>query len=1232
MRILPFLVIFLSGLTMARGQETRSTIGGRVIDQMSATVGGAKVLITHVDTNSTVALTTNETGYYEAPLLIPGNYQVQVKAEGFKAMTRDGIELQVGQQLAIDIKLELGSMTETVQVTAEAPVLDTNSVEAGALIDNQQLMDLPVMGNNPTLLAKLMPGMQADGVNNYLGLHSISGGSAYNNAAGVGGNEWSIDGVPNNGGSRQAAYLPYSDSISEFRIDTTGFDVSQGRGTGTSIIAMTKAGTNQYHGTLTEQHWQQRLNATPYFTRQLYFKNIADAEAQGDTALANQLRNTERQSSGHSNNWAATIGGPVVIPKLYNGKNKLFVFFSYNGFKDAKTEEANQFNKTVPTMANREGDFTNFLKIDAVKYQLYDPLTVRRDTARTNGTFYIRDPMYGNIIPKSRMLMPKFTKFYSDLYPVPNNDPTDPKMEPRNNYLAVATPWLWNYRAYQNRIDFNASQNHRLFARWSWNNFDEDRQDWTYSTIRGMNTGGINRKNMGATLDWTWTLNATTILQISGAANQFTSGNNKPVPMQYKPTDVGLPEYLDTWAGDQHILPRVAIDQYTAPSPDGVPSFTRFPVYTLQGNVSQFRGKHTLKGGMDMRHSLRTGGGGGNTSGYFRFDNRYVRRYSDTALYTPGTLGLSYADFLMGLNYESQISAGNTSYATYSGYYGGYLQDSFRITRRLTVNLGFRLEYEGGPTERYNRVIGDFDPTAKLFITETAERVYVPNTTYPDLTPQSIQVRGGVTFPGVNGVPRNAWQGQVMFMPRFAFAYQISRKTVIRGGAGTFYDTLNVSNNTPNQTGFNRTTTRASDSNSGMTWRGTANPGNGISPLANPFYADATTGLRFDSSTSGALGVDTQAGSSYTYNAYTTKRAHQHRWRLGVNHQLGQKNVLSATYTGSYSQDVGVTIDLNPLPAQYWWHGTSRNSTLQSNLDGGVANPFRITNWPTLQTDDPARYADMNGKTFFTNSTVGRQRLLRPFPAMTDLSQSTAPLGRVRTNGIEMSFNRRFSSGFSATVSYTGTNARIADWFPNEYDRVPAWRYSTSSRPHRLTSTALYQLPFGRRKAFFKNGFIGKVVGGMQISGTFEYQPGQLIDFSNRYFYGDISKIVSDTPTLDQWFNTSGTACNAIPGADTGWERCSQRGPASYQVNVLPTRIEGLRRDRTLQTNANVQKEFPLRKERMKMILRFDMLNVFNRYQFDNPNTDPMNTNFGTVTQQTAAVNRFLQFQARIQF
>jgi hypothetical protein len=546
-------------------QETRSTINGRVYDAHAAAIAGAKVTVTNVETNSSATHTTNETGYYEAPLLIPGSYRVSATAAGFKTTVRDGIALQVSQTLAIDVTLDLGAVTETVQVTAEAPVLDTNPVEAGALIDNQQLMELPVLGNNPTLLTKLMAGIQTDGINNYLGLHSIAGGSTYNNAAGVGGNDWSIDGVPNNGGSRQAAFLPYSDSISEFRIDPTGFDVSQGRGTGTQVVAMTKAGTNLYHGTATEQHWQQRSNGTPYFTRQLYFKAIRDAEAQGDTGLASKLRHTERQPSGHFNNWAATIGGPVHIPKIYNGRNKLFFFFNYNGFKDNKTEEANQFNKTVPTMANRNGDFSDLLRVDAVKYQLYDPLSVRRDTSRTTGTYYVRDPLPGNQVAKSRMLMPKMYKFISDLYPVPNNAPTDPRQEPLNNYMAVATPWLWSYRAYQNRIDLNATSNHRFYGRWSWNNFDEDRQDWSYSTIRGMNTGGLNRKNMAATVGWTWAMNSSTVLDLSGAANEFTTGSRKPVPLSYKPGDLGLPSYLDDFAGDRHMIPRFTISGYTDP-------------------------------------------------------------------------------------------------------------------------------------------------------------------------------------------------------------------------------------------------------------------------------------------------------------------------------------------------------------------------------------------------------------------------------------------------------------------------------------------------------------------------------------------------------------------------------------------------------------------------------------------------------------------------------------------
>jgi hypothetical protein len=179
----------------------------------------------------------------------------------------------------------------------------------------------------------------------------------------------------------------------------------------------------------------------------------------------------------------------------------------------------------------------------------------------------------------------------------------------------------------------------------------------------------------------------------------------------------------------------------------------------------------------------------------------------------------------------------------------------------------------------------------------------------------------------------------------------------------------------------------------------------------------------------------------------------------------------------------------------------------------------------------------------------------------------------------------------------------------------------------------IYQFPFGPRKPFFKTGILGKALGGMQLSGTFEYQSGPLLGFSNRYYYGDLSNISKSDPTLAEWFNTEGTSCSQTPGTDTGWDRCSTRSPGTYQIRLFPNHLSGIRRDRTLQTNANVQKEIPIRSDgRTKLILRFDMLNVFNRSQFDSPNTDPTNTNFGIIQQQTAATNRFLQFQARFQY
>src|SRR5438093_376744 len=441
-------------------QETRSMIYGRITDPQGSAVSSVAVTVTNTDTNTAAHLKTNDTGYYEANLLLPGNYQVQVDSPGFRRSVRGGIVLSVSTRLEINVEMQLGALTETVSVTAEAPILDTSTVSSGRIMDNRTLMNIPVIGSNAMVLVKFTPGIQTGGVNNWLGLHSNIGNSDYSVGGNVGGNEWSIDGVPNDGPSRRTAYMPHADQVMEFKVETSNFDASIGHTTGVGVSMMTKAGTNGLHGSITEEHWQQRWNGTPFFVKQLYYRNIAAAEAKGDTTLADKLRAEDKQPSGHEHNYAGAVGGPVILPRIYDGRNKLFFFFNHNGFKDIRSEEPNNINRTLPTLANRNGDFSELLSIGA-RYQIYDPLTVRIDPARAG--HFVRDPLPGNILPPSRIVNPAY-KSYVKLLPVPNNNPASPTQEPLRNYVAVATPLNFQYKAYANRVDYQHSARHRFFG------------------------------------------------------------------------------------------------------------------------------------------------------------------------------------------------------------------------------------------------------------------------------------------------------------------------------------------------------------------------------------------------------------------------------------------------------------------------------------------------------------------------------------------------------------------------------------------------------------------------------------------------------------------------------------------------------------------------------------------------------------------------------------------------
>lgn len=1209
----------LLALPAALAQETRSMIFGRVLDPQGGAVPGATVTVRNTDTGVTLTYKTNESGYYEASLLIPGNYEVSAEMSGFKKLIRRGIVLPVASRLEITLHLEVGGVTETVTVTAAAPLLETNAVSHGRVMENKSVMELPVMNNSALLLVKLAP-VQTGGVNNYLALHSNIGGSDYSVSGNIGQNSWTLDGSPNQGPSRRAAYLPYTDAVAEMKIETTNFDASIGQTTGVAVTMISKSGTNEMHGTLTWQHWQQRWQGTPFFVKQAYYRRIAEAEAAGNTALADQLRKTDKQLPGRSNNWGVSAGGPVWLPKIVDGRNRLFWFFTYNGFKDVKVEDPTQFNRTVPTLRAREGDFSEMLALpNATRYVVHDPTSIRPDPARPG--HFIRDPFPGNVIPKSRFANPAYD-FISKLFPKPNVT-IAPGQDPVNNYLAAQTPYNWDYWAFSNRVDFHINESWRMFGRWSANNFGpEDRLDWTYETMRGLNKNGLVRNNKGGNIDVVYTQSPATLWDFNLGINQFREGAIQLKAREFKPSDLGLPAYLDEKAGDMKMLPLMNISGYSQISPAGYGTWTRYRMMTAKLEVSHIRTNHSLRAAFDSRQHFRTGGGGGNTSGNFGFDQTYVRRNDDT--FTPASnLGLGWAAFILGIPTWANVQT-NDTYAMHNPYYGAFLQDTWRVTPRLTLNLGLRMEYEQGPTERYNRMLGGFDPRLAIPLAAAAQANYARNP-IPELPASQFRIVGGAYYVATEGRPRRLFRNELMWLPRLGAAYQLNSRTVLRAGYGIFYDTINVLNFGPNQFGFSRQTDAVISTDFGQTWNfpANANPANYKSPLLDPFPVRAD-GTRFDQPVRTGLGSMARVGRGMDWADYNQRHARQQRWQIGIQRQIGASAVVSAAYVGTYADRIAIQTRQDVLPAQYWADGLTRNDAVASNLNANVPNPFYIRN---LNPADfpPAVWAEMNTIGLFTSSLIRKHQLLRPFPHMTAGNglRNTMDFGYYnRTHEIQLLLEKRFSRGWNFSLSYTGMKLREADYLHNEFDPRPTERESNDGRPHRLIGTGIYELPFGRGKPLLSNAgrALNLLVGGWQVAATYEYQPGPLLNFGNLFYYGssleDIKKVKR---TWDTWFNTA------------NFERNAARGPAAFHKRVFPTRIPGLRRDCTNQWNANLAKNLHF-SERWNLQLRLDVLNVQNRSQMDYPVTDPYSTNFGRIVNQTAATNRWLQVQARLTF
>ena len=1228
--VLGICVLLLVATLPLSAQEARGAITGRVSDTSGGMIPGASVTVTNTATNETRRVSTNETGYYEANFLEPGPYSVAVESGGFKRFVRSGITVNVSTRLEINVTLEVGGVAETIEVTAEAPLLDTTSASGGRVLDQKNLINLPFSDLNPFALTALAPGMQWTGQPEYRRPFDNGGTSAFNTMGGVGQNEYTIDGMVVTGTNRRVGFVPPADAVTEFKLETSNFDASQGFTSGATINVSSRSGTNRLTGSVFNQHWQQRWNATPHFTRTLWESRVASGQISPDT---------QKQATGRSNNYGFSASGPVFVPKVFNGKDKFFWTLTWNGIRQSKAESTSAVNRTVATPAMKQGDFSElWLAPNGVqRFTVYDPRSAVRD-----GNVVRRTPFPGN---KGVPVLNPMYQTYAAFFPAPNNVPGLVTPEGFNNYLAFGMPKDEVFHSVVNRYDFIVNDKHRVNFRWQWNDRLADEYDWTYETVRGLHSNGLTRINRGGNINWLYTINSTNILDANFGISRFEEGSRNVTRTAYRPAQVGLPDYVDARAGDFPVLPFVDFNNINDVSGS-------YPVVGSIGTTGEIRigmttikGSHSFKYGWQERRNQWSGSGPGNSGGAYTFRNNWTRAADNDNV--SNQHGLDWASFMMGLPTGISLDTNDSTFFS-TPRRALYIQDDWRVTSKLRLSLGLRYEREGGITERFNRgIAGAFLSDLEQPFTAAARAAYAANP-IPELPASQFNPVGGTAYLGTQGL-NSATRGTHILLPKLGFVYSFDSKTVIRAGYGMYMDTLNSTNTRPDTFGYNQSTSTPITNDAGLSFCCGVGPAAGIAqgrtPINDPFPVRAD-GTRFDEPLQNQLGGLPRVGRGYTSLPWDFRPALQQRWRVGIQREILPNTMIDVSYNGAYSS-VPVNQRIDYLPQDQWTTGMLRDQNNDNRLNQNVPNPYRIQNLSGLEQSNPLIYRYLAGQGFFTSSVIRRHQLIRPFGHMNGLNglrpgvEFSNSLGYVNYHDLQVLVERRYTKGLTTTFMYTGATGREANFYLNEFDSGPSERISNAVRPHRIAWTTVYELPFGKGRTFLKEGAAAWLLGNWNVSWVYQRQGGPATNWSNRFFYGDINKIgdlfrSSETRAADlrQWFdpNIAFRGTGPIPDGFQGFEGRAALQPGSYHVRMFPVRLEQLREDGIRNWDVKIERIFPIVPERgIQARFSLDMLNATNHTNFGGPNLDPTSGNFGRVTSQRG-LPRVLQFNLRVDF
>jgi hypothetical protein len=1106
-----FALIFFGHVLDA--QTFTAALTGTAKDPSGSPVPSARISIINKATNQRTEIVSSNDGSYAASQLQPGAYRVEVSAPGFKNLTRDGIVLQINQQAQLDFSLDVGDVSEKVEVKGDVSLLETESSSLGSVVDNNLITNLPMNTRNVYSLVFLTPGVTGSVNNTY-------GGTSYSvNGVRPSLMDTLIDGVsaaiPTVNGFTGITVFPSIDAVQEFKLQAQNYPSEYGRSLGSVMNIIFKSGANQIHGAGFEFLRNSVLDSNNFFSN----------------------RNGTSLSSFKRNQFGGMVSGPIR-------KDKTFFLVNYEGLRERSYDTT---LVSVPTQRQRAGDFSQTFAANGQLVRIFDPFSL--PPAGTPNA--VRSQFPGNVIPANRM-DPVAAKVIG-YYPLPNI--AGNALTGANNYFQAGSHPL-NIDQGDVRIDQNITEAQHLFGRYS-RRFQEDAPAQLFPSSVAVAEGQSNNQNSvhAGVIGYTNSLSANTVLSATiGYSRVLFRFLNRS--LGFEPSELGFPELLNT-AQDSQLFPAFSVGGYRSLGGNDNRS-SSFQNWSMLASISHTAGRHTFKFGYEGRIIQSNTGEARPAS--FNFGADFTQGPIPTV--ASSTSGNGVASLLLGAGTNGSVINNFKNVAATSWYEAGYVQDDWRVTQRLTLNLGVRYDIDLPRTERYNR-FNTFNPSVPSPL----------STVFPGLS-------GGLEFAGVGGNPRTQYDVEWRHLaPRIGLAYKANDKTVVRAAYAHLYGpSTQQAQGTVGPYGFRSETA----------WQSSIDGVRPTNLLSNPFPSGVI------SPTGSSLGLLTQVGGPIEAPLRHTPTPYSIQWNFGIERQLPANTLLQVSYVGNrglqLSRGGEGGFNLNQLDPSYL--------SLGNALNDQVPNPFY----------------SVNAVGILASPTVRRAQLLLPYPQFSTIRPLFSAGASSNYHALQIAFSKRLSSGVEFTGSYVWSKT-IDDGqdYQNSYDIREARGLSSIDTPHRFVSSVICEFPFGKGRKFGNsmNRYLEAVVGGWQVNGIITLQSGTPItisanntsglgaDITRANNNGQSAELSGDAVSrLNRWFDTS---------------VFSQPAPFTLgNVRVLPD----VRNDTVKNLDLSLFKEFQIL-ERARMQFRAESFNLFNHPVFGTPNTSVTSNTFGVVTSQS---------------